>query len=177
MYCPRCGQEQNSGEISFCTKCGLDLSDVRKLLAPELTEKKTKRKQEINKAKRQGFSMILFGMVVIMILAILRDFFSVPKSLFAASVLIFMVGGMIRMVSPYIFGGNNLTESEKDLFEDNLKTAELSGEQFSGKILTKAEYHSPANFGTKKFDTNELAVPLSITEDSTRKLKKEFQTE
>lgn len=175
MHCPQCGHRQNSDEISFCAKCGFELSGVRELLAPKLRETKGERKRKINKAQRQGFSMILFGLVVIMILTILRDFFSIPKSVITASVLIFMIGGMIRMVSPYIFGGNNLTESKDDSLEDNMEKSKLSGERFSNNALPEAEYRPPVNFGTKKFDTNELVSPSSVTEDTTRKLKKEFQ--
>ena len=175
MHCPRCGHQQNSDEISFCAKCGFELSGVKELLALEFRETKAERKRKFHKAQRQGFSMILFGLVVILILAILRDFFTVPKALITASVLIFMVGGMIRMVSPYIFGGNNMKESKNNLPDDNLETSKLNNEQIFDKSLPEAEYRPPINFGTKKFDTNELVSPSSITEDTTRQLEKEFQ--
>lgn len=176
MHCPRCGhQQQNSDEISFCTKCGLEISNVKKLLAPELNEAKAKRKKAISKAQRQGFSMILFGLAAILILAILRDFFTVPKALFAASVLIFMVGGMIRMVSPFIFGGDGQQESKDDsLANDGLETRKLSGTNVSEKSLPEAEFRPPVNFGAKIYDTNELAAPLSVTENTTRNLEKEL---
>lgn len=174
MHCPRCGHQQNSDEIRFCAKCGLEISGVKELLAPELRQTKAERKREINKAQRQGFSMILFGLVVILILAILRDFFTVPKALFAASVLIFMVGGMIRMVSPFIFGGSNQKESKGDSLENNeLETRRLSGNNLSDKSLSEAEFRPPVNFGEQIYDTNELVSPLSITENTTRNLKKE----
>lgn len=175
MHCPRCGYQQNSDEMRFCAKCGFELSGVKELLAPELRETKAERKRKVHKAQRQGFAMILFGLVVIMILAILRDFFSIPKSVITASVLIFMIGGMIRMVSPYIFGGNNATERKPDSPEDVLETSKLNSEQISDKSLPEAEYRPPINFGTKKFDTNELVSPSSVTEETTRKLEKEFQ--
>ncbi|CAN5161071.1 hypothetical protein BH20ACI1_BH20ACI1_21990 [soil metagenome] len=175
MHCPRCGHQQNSDEIRFCTKCGLEIGDVKDLLAPELRQTKAQRKSELNKATRQGMIMIFSGFVVILILAILRDFFTVPKSLFAVAVLIFIIGGAIRMSLPSLFGGNNLAESKDDLPQHDLETNKSTGEQFSDKSLPEAEFHPPVDFGTKKFDTNELFAPSSVTEDTTKKLEKEFQ--
>src|SRR4051812_32240720 len=33
MYCPRCGQQQISDEVRFCSRCGLSLASVPVLLA------------------------------------------------------------------------------------------------------------------------------------------------
>lgn len=175
MHCPRCGQEQNSGEIRFCTKCGLEMSDVKELLAPELRQTKAERKSEINKATRQGMTLVFAGFISILILAILRDFVTVPKSLFAVCVLIFIIGGAIRMSLPSLFSGNSSTESKDDLLERDLETNKLSGEHFSDNSLPEAEFRPPVNFGAKSFDTNDLVPLSSVTEDTTRELEKEFQ--
>ncbi len=177
MHCPKCGHQQTSDKIRFCTKCGLEIGDVKALLAPELREKKAKRKSEIGKAQRQGMMMVFSGFAVILILAILRDFVDVPKSLFAVAVLIFMIGGAIRMSMPSLFSQNNSSESQDDLSEIDLETNKLSGGQVFEKALPEAEFYPPVNFGAKKYDTNELIAPSSIAEETTRKLKKEFQPE
>ena len=176
MHCPRCGHQQNSDEIRFCTKCGLEISDFKELLVPERRKTNAERKSEINKATRQGLTMVFSGFVVILILAILRDFFAVPKSLFAISVLIFIIGGAIRMSFPSLFGKNNLTKSEDDLPEIDLETKKLSGKQIDNKTLPEAEYRPPVNFEPKNYDTNELTAPSSVTEDTTKSLAKEFET-
>ena len=85
MHCPRCGQLQNSDEIRFCTKCGLEIGDVKELLAPQIRKSEAQRKSENKKAARQAMIMIFSGFVVILILAILRDFVAVPKSFAAHS--------------------------------------------------------------------------------------------
>ena len=175
MHCPQCGQQQNSDEIRFCTKCGLEVGDVKELLAPELREVKAKRKSEVNKATRQAMIMIFSGFAVILILAILRDFVAIPKSLFAISVLIFIIGGAIRMAMPSLFGSKNLKEIKDDSLEYSAETNELQSAQFPAKSLPEAQYHAPVNFGAKNFDTNDLAAPPSVTENTTRKLEKEFQ--
>ena len=175
MHCPRCGQQQNSDEIRFCTKCGLEISDVKELLALESVQTKASRKSANNKAVRQGLMLVFSGFIVILILAILRDFFTIPKSLFAVTVLIFIIGGAIRMSLPSLFVGNILKESKGDLSESDLETNELSGGQIFDKSLPEAEYRPPINFGTTNYDTKELIAPPSVTEDTTRKLEKEVQ--
>ena len=175
MHCPRCGHQQNSDDIRFCTKCGLEVGDVKELLAPELREIKAKRKSENNKATRQGMMMVYAGFAVILILAVLRDFVAIPKFLFAVIVLIFIIGGAIRMAMPSLFGSNNLKEGKDDSLEYSAETNELQSAQFPAKSLPEAQYHVPVNFGAKSFDTNDLAAPPSVTENTTRKLEKEFQ--
>ena len=43
MFCPRCGQQQMSGDLRFCSRCGLPLGIVSEVLAnggtlPQLLE-------------------------------------------------------------------------------------------------------------------------------------------
>ncbi len=174
MHCPRCGQQQTSDEIRFCTKCGLEISDVKDLLAPETVQTKTQRKRANNKAARQGMMLVFSGFILILILAILRDFVTIPKSLFAVTVLIFIIGGAIRMSLPSLFGGNDVKENKDDWRERNLETNELPNGQIFDKSLPEAEYRQPLNFGATKYDTNELVAPASVTEDTTRRLAKEI---
>ena len=175
MHCPRCGQQQTSDEIRFCTKCGLEISDVKELLASEPTQTKAQRKSANNKAARQGLMLIFSGFILILILAILRDFLTIPKSLFAVTVLIFIIGGAIRMALPSLLDGKNITENKDDSLKSDLETKNLSGEQIFDKSLPEAEYRPPLNFGATKYDTNELVAPASVTENTTRKLAKEIQ--
>ena len=175
MHCPRCGFQQTSDEIRFCTKCGLEISDVKDLLAPNKVQTKAQRKSANNKAARQGLMLIFSGFILILILAILRDFYTIPQSLFAVAVLIFIIGGAIRMALPSLAGGKSSTKNEDDWRESDLETNKLSGGQSFDKILPEAEYRPPINFGAANYDTNELVAPVSVTEATTRNLEKEFQ--
>lgn len=173
MHCPRCGQRQNSDEIRFCTKCGLEIGDVKDLLAPELRQTNLQRKSELNKARRQGMIMIFSSFALIIIFAGLQEFFPLPK-IIALVLLLFMIGGAFRASMPSLFTGKNLAKSKVDLPEDSLEINKLKDEQFSDKSLPEAEYRPPINYSTKQFDTNELVAPLSVTENTTRNLEKEF---
>ncbi len=175
MHCPRCGYQQNSDEIHFCTKCGLAISNVKELLAPEIHGIKKKRKSANNKALRQGLAMMLFGFVMITMLAILRDHLDIPKSFITISALVFCIGGVIRMCAPYLFGANSFADGKADLSRHNLETSKLSGGKISGKTLPEAEFHPLINLGANNFDTSELIPISSVTEVTTRELEKNFK--
>jgi ribosomal protein L37E len=175
MHCPRCGHQQNSEKISFCTKCGLEISDVKELLTPELQrEIKAKRKSKIAKARKQGMIIMFSSFALIIIYAALQEFFPLPKAI-ALIALLFMVFGAFRTSTAALFSTNDAVEVNDDLPASDLKTDKLSGTQVSDKTLPEAEYRPPLGFETKTLDTNELLEPASVTENTTRKLKKELQ--
>jgi hypothetical protein len=155
----------------------LEISDVKELLAPELRQTKADRKSQSRRAERQGMMMVLSGFAVILILAILRDFVTVPKSLFALSVLIFIIGGAVRMSMPSLFRKNDAAEGKNNLPAEDLETNKLSGDGLFKKSLPEAEYRPPLNFGAKGLETNELIPISSVTENTTKNLGKEFQPE
>ncbi len=176
MHCPRCGHQQNSDEIRFCTKCGLEMSNIKELLAPELRQTKAKRKSEIIKARRQGMIIMFSSFALILVFAALQEFFPLPKA-FALIMFLFMVVGAIRMSMPSLFGKNDLANDIDELPEFASETNKVSGEQVLDKSLPEAEFRPPANFTAKNYDTSELVSPSNVTEDTTKNLKKEFQPE
>lgn len=173
MHCPRCGQRQNSEEIRFCTKCGLEISNVKELLMPELSEKNAKKKSEIRKARKQGMIIMFSSFVLIIAFAALQEYYPLPKAL-ALIMFLFMVIGAFRMSMPSWFGKDDLAQDNKDLPEYESKTNKLPGGQVFDKSLPEAEYRPPLDFETI-FDTKELVSPESVTEHTTRRLKKELQ--
>ncbi len=177
IHCPRCGNRQNSDEVNFCTKCGLQISDVKELLAPELRQTKEKGKSELIKARRQGAMIIFSSFALIIVFAGLREFFPLPKFI-ALIFLLFMIGGAFRASMPSFFSGKvSANDDDDDVSERDLETSKLSSEQFPAKTLPEAEFRPPVDFGAKVYDTNELVPRSSVTEGTTRNLKKEFQDE
>lgn len=173
MHCPRCGHQQNSDKIRFCTKCGLEMSDVKELLTSELSETKANRKSEIIKARKQGTIIIFSSFAFIILFAAVNEFYPLPKAI-ALIALLFMVGGAFRTATASLFSSNDSLKDDKDLQTSDLETNKLSGGQVSDKSLPEAEYRPPLDLETRKFDTNELDTPPSVTEDSTKLLEKEL---
>ena len=175
MHCPRCGHQQNSDEIRFCTKCGLAMSEVKEILVPELRKNKAKKKKNnIGKGVRQGLAMMLFGFVLITILAILRDLGIVPQVFVKIAALVFCVGGVIRMGLPFIFNENKRQPKDDSPVSD-ATTQNLFEKTANDKSLPEAQYYPPINFGAKNYDTGEMFQPASVTENTTKLLKDELK--
>lgn len=155
MHCPRCGYRQASGEIRFCTKCGLAMGDVKEILVPQLRE--VKKKNNIGKGVRQGLGMMLLGLAVITILAILRDFTFVPQVFIKIAALVFCVGGAIRMGYSYVFNENTAQKINNASLEFDAETNTLPDKSSNGKLLPQAHFHPPVNVGAKLFETAEMA--------------------
>src|SRR6476659_9968365 len=80
MYCPKCGQQQISDEMRFCSRCGLALSGLAEWLAggslpvkhadePEKVAVSRRRKGMRRAAKLMFFSAVLFPIFLIIALA------------------------------------------------------------------------------------------------------------
>lgn len=171
MHCPQCGHGQNSDEISFCTKCGFEISDVKILLNSKSGETKAERQNERRKAAIQGFVMVMVGLGLVVILSALREFFSIPKFVIYLPFIFLMIGGVLKMALPFLSDTSNSTKGKTDSFANNPETGKFSGNQVSGKSLPAGQIQSPISFGENKYNTNELLVPISVTEETTRQLK------
>lgn len=175
MHCPQCGYRQDSDRIRFCTKCGLDIGDVRDLLANKSGESKIKRAKEQRTAFKQGLLMVVAGLGIAMILGGLREIFPIPKIAIIFSLAVFMIGGVLRMILASFSEESDADEESIDSLINSLETDKLFGEQTSGKILPEANYQPPVNSVGKNYNTNELVSTPSVTEDTTKKLEKEIR--
>src|SRR5215510_13812653 len=81
MYCPNCGQQQISGEMRFCSRCGLALTGLAEwlaggqLLATRADEEQVsvaspRRKAMRRAAKLMFFSGVLFPVFLVISIAI-----------------------------------------------------------------------------------------------------------
>src|SRR3954466_3221603 len=114
MYCPRCGQQQATDSMRFCSRCGFAMEGVMQLLAnggmlpayqPPAGEKTMSPRR---KGVRQGVLLMLIGAILVPILGVMSGF--APGRLenvfafFAAiSALICFLGGPLRMLFAAIF--------------------------------------------------------------------------
>jgi hypothetical protein len=114
MYCPRCGQQQATDSMRFCSRCGLPMEGTMHLLAhngmlpvvPSPTGEKVRSARA--KGVMQGTALFLLGILIVPILAIMAEF--APGRLenvfgfFAAvSAIICFVGGPLRMLFAALF--------------------------------------------------------------------------
>ena len=161
MYCPKCGQQQISDEMRFCSRCGLALSGLADWLAggglpaqrnvePRLSPASPRRKGIKRAAKLMFFSGVLFPIFLAISLAIDEGG---PMIL---PILVFFVS-LVMMLYARLF-------SDKTAPITNQTT--LSG---STRSSLPPATSIPIN-SRQQVRTNELAQPPSVTDHTTRLL-------
>ncbi|MCW5958681.1 MAG: zinc ribbon domain-containing protein [Pyrinomonadaceae bacterium] len=179
MFCPRCGQQQSSGDLRFCSKCGLPLGIISEVIAnggtlPQLLE--LGKKSFFSRKNGLIFSLFWF----IFFLLIMAPFWGIVDvdELAGMSAIIGIFGGlMIALFSLLV-----LKPAAKELPEFMQNHPPPVPAQFAGSRSQQAlppqqsqpvgDYFAPQG-SWKTPDTGELAQPNSVTENTTKLLKKE----
>jgi hypothetical protein len=165
MYCPNCGQQQLSGEMRFCSRCGLALTGLAEWLAgggmpvrraepTQLSEPSSRRKHIRRAAKLMFFSGVLLPVFFLFCAAIEEGApMILPGGLFFVS-LVWMLYAR--------------------LFIDNTAPAQTAFGSIPARGSLPPAVNNPMpNIGWQRAKTNELAQPSSVTEHTTRLLDNE----
>ena len=164
MYCPRCGQQQVSDEMKFCSRCGLSLAGLANWIASgsglnlsgaPLGSPKVRRKGVRRGAKIVFASAVLFP--VFLGLSLLVDE-PVPLLL---PFIVFIVGLSIMLYSR-LFEEPAVTSYEVQQMK--------LGTAFGTNALPAAPNLPTNRVNAQKVRTSELAQPPSVTEQTTRLL-------
>ncbi len=168
MYCPNCGQQQVSGEMRFCSRCGLALTGLAEWLAggglpvrrpdqTELSEPSRRRKNIRRASKLMFFSGVLFPVFLLFCAAIGEG------------------GPMVIPVGTFFVSLVWMLYAR--LFIDNTAPAisQAARQPAFGSIPSRGSLPPAANnpipgIGRQQVRTNELAQPPSVTEHTTRLL-------
>ncbi len=179
MFCPRCSQLQISEEIKFCSRCGLPLGLVAEILAhggflPQPSEL-YKSKKWLTRKNGVVFSVFWFMFFVL----IMTPFFRIAgvDELAGASAVVGIFGGMMWLIGSLVllkskskeitFPTNELPNTPVNTFyETNQKNLPLNQTQ------TAQSYIAPTS-AWKAPNTGEFAEPQSVTEGTTKLLRKE----
>jgi hypothetical protein len=182
MFCPRCSQEQISEETKFCSRCGLPLGLVSEILTnggflsiPNAHETKTKRKLF---TRKNGliFSLFWFIFFAMMLTPIFGGAVGDDAGALVFAI-IGIMGGIILAIASFAF--LNKTPKNYDAFNResaNYQTQNLYAANQSALPPQQTQpvqsYVSPAN-SWRAPDTGEMVQPQSVTEVTTRLLRKE----
>ena len=169
MYCPNCGQQQISGEMRFCSRCGQALSGLAEWLAGgvlpaqprvemPVSADSPRRKGIRRAAKLMFFSGVLFPVFLVISLAI-----DEPGPI-VFPILVFFVS-LAMMLYARLFG-------DKTAPPINYVAPTTS----FGSTPTRSSLPPATSIpipGRQQVRTNELAQPPSVTEHTTRLLDNE----
>ena len=182
MYCPQCGQQQSSGVVRFCSRCGFTLDGVIQLLGTGGMPPVYRSSDEPvtisprRKGVKQGAILLLSGAVIVPILGVLASFSNAafPQILAALAAIICFIGGPFRMLYAALF-----EEGAPPRFPTYGPPPVAGPPQFGPPRQHTALPPPPARTPSawRKPTTAELANPPSVTENTTRLLEKEDRTE
>lgn len=164
MFCPKCGHQQISDDMRFCSRCGFQLAGVAELLiknelAPPAAGQLEKRAPRVS---RRGARLLFFSIVTAPIFLVFSFTFDSALPLFGA--FFFFLAGLAHLAYRFIFNENLLPESEKWTGLPSAAT-----EQY----LPPA--HEIPAAGLFRRDTADFTPPPSITESTTKLLENELE--
>ena len=166
MYCPKCGQQQISDEMRFCSRCGLALSGLAEWLAggglpaqrnvevQQVSADSPRRKGIRRAAKLMFFSGVLF--VIFLAISLAVD----EGGPMIIPFLVFFVS-LVMMLYARLF---------TDKTSSVIQTTELNSPATRSSLPPATSI--PIN-SRQQVRTNELAQPPSVTEQTTRLLDNE----
>ena len=185
MFCPQCGQQQVSGIVRFCSRCGFPLDGVIQLLSaggmlplyqnPDEPVKISARRKGV----KQGGLLLLMGAVLVPILGVMTSFSNSTflEILTAFAAIICFLGGPLRMLYAAVF-----EEGAPSPFRPPPRPyvpAQTPPHQFNPHAQPSAlPPHSaqPPSWRSRPI-TAELAGPPSVTENTTRLLDRDERKE
>jgi endogenous inhibitor of DNA gyrase (YacG/DUF329 family) len=168
MYCPKCGQQQISDEMRFCSRCGLALTELAEWLAggslpvkpadeePNVTMSQ-RRKNMRRAAKLMFFSVVLFP-IFLVIAGVADD----PAPAIPPLVLFFI--SLAWMLYARLF-----MEKTERIIDRSVQTSTLGAPPYRAP-LPPATTPPISNIGRQHVRTNELAQPPSVTDHTTKLL-------
>jgi hypothetical protein len=177
VYCPRCGQEQISHEVRFCSRCGFLMNGLAEVVlnGGMLQQMEIKPPTPRRRGLRQGGAWLLLGVFFVPLLGILHSLLNFPAEFVGIAAIIFFLGGILRMIYAIIFESGN--PNEKTLEENVYQTAQklLKKQQQPNALPPQqsipVDAYAPPTQGTWR-DTNDL-TPTSVTDNTTKLLNKE----
>ena len=183
MYCPQCGQQQATGVIRFCSRCGFPLDGVIQLLGtggmipvyrnPDEPVPISPRRKGV----KQGGLLLLGGIVLVSLLGVMTSFSGSAflEVLTAFAAIICFVGGPLRMLYAGLF-----EEGAPSPMMRYAPPPPQQRPQFGPPAPQHALPMPPPRAAAswrQRPNTAELATPPSVTENTTRLLEKEDRNE
>ncbi len=182
MHCPRCGQQQLSEETKFCSRCGFQLVLVSELLRhggylPQLADL-YKKKTIFTRKNGMMLSLLWFIVFVPLLTSIFGSALNI-EVLGVAFALIGVFGSFMIFVASLVYLGKAPNQFDLQLNDptagatpSTLYTPTNRGALPPQQSQPVSSYSPPEDVW-KAADTGEIARPSSVTEGTTRLLKKD----
>lgn len=183
MHCPRCGQQQISEEIKYCSRCGFSLALVSDVLAndgflPQLAGVERQDKKWLTRNFGLKISLLWF-LFIVLILTPLAGITKAPGEVMGGLGVIGVCGALMLMALSFLFlpKENKSSLSGKGEMFDQNPAQFLSGNRaqtaFPPQTSQPVSDYAPPAAGTWRAPETGDLVPNSVTEHTTKLLQKE----
>lgn len=180
MFCPQCGQQQASGAVRFCSRCGFQLGAVSGLLSSGGVPPTGAAQEGVyydsprRKGMRQGGMILLFGIFLMPMFAILHELIGTPDELPLIGVLFFM-GGLLRLIYALIFEDGPVRRKGAQFpYAPPGGAGQFGAGAHGGPgALPHAQGVPAQSYVPPRANTSELGYRPSVTESTTRLLDKQ----
>jgi hypothetical protein len=170
MYCPNCGQQQISGEMKFCSRCGLALSGLAEWLAGGVPVRRADETRALSpsrrrKAIRRAAKMMFFSAALFPIFLAISIGVDKPGPLFIPSILFFI--SLVWMVYARLFMDDTAPMLSQTVQPSTFRPMPAR------ESLPPATTTAIPDLGRQRVRTNELVQVPSVTEHTTKLLDDE----
>ena len=172
MYCPKCGQQQISDEMRFCSRCGLALSGLAEWLAgPSMPANRGDEvlASSLTSPRRKGIrrgAKLMFASGVLFPVFLLFSFIFNQGAPMIVPIIVFFVS-LVMILYARLFSEKTLSVNPEEA-----QTSALGSTSARGSLPPASNLSMPGG-GRQQVRTNELAQPPSVTENTTRLLDNE----
>ncbi len=176
MYCPKCGQQQTTGDVRFCSRCGFLLEGVSAVLAsgglaPRYVPAGNQPLSPRSKGVRQGAMLMLSTLFVVPMLAILIvGILHGPGEIVGLAAVFCFIGGLLRMLFALIMED---AYASPEINQPANYSAPGQFEPVARRPGLPAASVNTAPSWRPQPNTAELVHPPSVTENTTRLLDKD----
>lgn len=182
MHCPRCGQQQVTEEIKFCSRCGFPLGLVSEILShggflPQLADLQ-KNKNWLTRNFGLKASLVWFLLICFLLLP-LAAITRAPGGVVAVLAIIGFCGALLMTVLSFLFLQKETKpyQGQNDFQNETYAPQHLSGKRAQTALPPPtsqpvSSYEPPLAGSWKAPETGDL-VPHSVTEGTTKLLQKD----
>ena len=185
MYCPRCGQQQATDSMRFCSRCGFPMEGTMHLLAnggliPQYQHNvEPKGPSPRRRGVKQGALLMLIGAILVPILGVMSGFApgrleNVFAFFCALAAIICFLGGPLRMLFAGIFEEG--APQPQYMTPVSYSPPMVAAQQ--ARVSLPPAPVNPTPSWRQHPHTAEILQPPSVTDNTTRLLdKKESEAE
>ena len=149
MFCPKCGQEQASESVRFCSRCGFELSIVEEPLAKRL---------------------IKMTMFLVLAVCAIMGWASITTGPDYMQVRV--ITTFIAVITFYLLFSHDLKHIFNKLFSQNIEHTKQITPASEKHVLPPAQSIPVSDLGPQRVNTAEMVQPPSVTEQTTTLLDK-----